>query len=390
MDTEAEQSGKCVIRILHVTKELGSGGIESVICNLYHNIDREKIQFDFAMHYDEKGIHEDEVLGLGARVYRFRNLMECGSIGRYKSQWDHFFKTVGKEYQIVHLHYMSHEGMIAEVAKKYGKKVIAHSHSTTPSGFKLKKAVEKMLNRNLVRNSDVLLACSKQAGIDFFGEKFKKGGIVLKNAIDVEKYTFNSDIRGQMRRKNHLEGKVVIGHVGNYTYHKNQDFMLSIVSEAVKKNPDAVFIWCGCIKDHDLEHVKQLIREHHLEDHIVLAGRCNCVEKWMQAFDVFLFPSIYEGLGVVLIEAQACGLPCVVSDTIPEEAAVTKLMSRCKLTDTPARWAAELTNAYNSTTREVHQEEIAANGYDVRTTAEYLERLYQKTGGVYNHKKGGN
>ena len=236
------------LKVLHVTKELGSGGIESVICNWYGSINRENIDFDFAIHWDkEKGMHEDEVKEAGAKIYRFKTLSECRSIYKYKKQWDIFWKNHLGEYPIVHIHYMSHARLIADIAKKYGVRVFVHSHSTNPDkkNISMIGVITKFLNRNILSKADVMLACSLKAGIDYFGEEFKVNGIVIKNAIDLERYAYNDTVRNDIRNKYNLDNKIIIGHIGNYVAHKNQDFMLEIFSNIVHINPNVHLVWGG-------------------------------------------------------------------------------------------------------------------------------------------------
>ena len=236
------------LKVLHVTKELNSGGIESVICSWYSNINKEKVDFDFAIHWEKnKGIHEDEVTKAGAVIYRFKNLRECGSIHKYKKQWETFWSEHIGEYSIVHIHYMSHAGLIADVARKYGLRVFIHSHSTNPDekNISINRVITKFLNRNILKKADVMLACSLKAGIDFFGEEFKVNGIVIKNAIDLERYAYNDTVRNDIRNKYNLDNKIIIGHIGNYVAHKNQDFMLEIFSNIVHINPNVHLVWGG-------------------------------------------------------------------------------------------------------------------------------------------------
>ncbi len=237
-----------MVRILQVTKELGSGGIEAVVCGWYNNIDKGKIDFDFALHWHgREGMHEDEVLQKGAKIYRFKTLAECGSMRKYKKQWATFWREHSGEYSVVHIHYMSHAALIADVAKKYGVATVIHSHSTSPykKSIDLKSLISKFLNRKLHTKADIMLACSQKAGTDFFGDVFNSCGKVIKNAIDINRYSYDETVRKALRHKYDLDDKIVIGHIGNYTAHKNQDFMLKIFSNIVSINPNVHLIWGG-------------------------------------------------------------------------------------------------------------------------------------------------
>lgn len=365
-----------MIKVLHVTRELGSGGIEALLCNLYHNINREKIQFGFAIHWAEEGMHESEVKELGAEVFRFKNLRECRSVNLYKKQWHTFWRENSGIYGIVHIHYMSHAGLIAEVAKQYGIATVVHSHSTDYERWHQYLIEKYITNRNLLTNVDYQLACSKKAGIFFFGKKFAQAGIIIKNAIELGDFEFSPAKRKDLRQKKDLCGKLVIGHVGNYVYHKGQDFMLKIFAEVARRRPDAILVWAGKISSKDFPHVQKIIQNEGIQKRVLLLGRTNNIADWMQAFDVFLFPSLFEGLGMVLIEAQAAGLKCVISNQIPQEAVVTDLVTRCNLEETPTQWAQKILSNCEYVRRS-QKKSMITSGYDIHQVAFNMEKFYE-------------
>jgi glycosyltransferase involved in cell wall biosynthesis len=270
---------------------------------------------------------------------------------------------------------MSHEGLIAEVAKKHGMIVIAHSHSLPYDKHRFKKLVIKYINRNLNRNADYLLACSRLAGQAVFGKEFDDRGMVVKNSINVSRYNFDQRERIKKRRELGVENRVVIGHVGNYVYHKNQDFMLRIFAEVAKRREAAVLLWAGVINEKDRHHLEKLMEELGIRDKVILLGRYREIENLLQAVDVFLFPSIYEGLAIALIEAQTAGLPCIISDTIPEEAEVTDLFTRVALDKTPKEWA-EIVVSGLQYERYGRKAEVQKRGYGLASFADQMERIY--------------
>jgi glycosyltransferase involved in cell wall biosynthesis len=322
---------------------------------------------------------EDYFTECGSRIYNLHTVAECKGIFKYKQQWEAFWQSHADQYHVVHMHYMSHEGLIAEVAKKYGMTVIAHSHSTVENKITWKQLTTKFininLNKNLNKNADYLLACSRQAGRDFFGREFETRGIVVKNAIDVEKYDFDLTERKKKRNELGVENRVVIGHVGNYVYPKNQDFMLRIFAEVASRKEDAVLLWAGVINDKDRRHLETLMEELHIRDKVILLGRYREIEHLLLAMDVFLFPSLYEGLAIALIEAQTAGLPCIVSDTIPEEAEVTDLFTRVALDKTPREWAETVVSGLQYE-RHGRKEEVQKRGYGLASFADQMERIY--------------
>lgn len=321
-------------------------------------------------------MHENEVKELGANIFRFKTLRECKSIHVYKNQWRSFWREHLNEYEIIHIHYMSHAGLIAQVAKQYGIVTIVHSHITGYERWGQHLIEKYVTRRNLSLYTDYQFACAKEAGQFFFGEKFDQEGIVLRNAIELSDFEFSPAKRKKQREKYKLEDKLVIGHVGNYVLHKNQDFMLKVFAEVAKKEHEAVLVWAGNISDKNLPHVKEVIKNENIQHQVRLLGRCENIAEWMQAFDIFLFPSLFEGLGIVLIEAQTGGLKCIVSDTIPEEAIVTDLVTCCKLKESPAQWAQVILDNYRYE-RKSRKEIVATAGYDIQKAAVYMENFYR-------------
>lgn len=363
-------------RVLQVLKELNSGGIQSVVCNLLENVDKEKVQFDFAIHWHgEKGVHEDEVMRKGARIYRFYTIRESGGIQKYRFQWEQFWEEHKNDYQVVHVHYMSHAGIILKEAKKYQKVTMVHVHSMSRHKLSLTSLYEKYINRGLLKYTDYILACSRKAGIDFFGRAFEKNSILLKNAIDTELYSYDKNMREAMRSKYQLNGCVVVGHVANCVPAKNQDFMLKIFSSFAQKEPSAILVWAGIIAKEDLIHVRMLMQKYDIEDKVILLGRCDHVNNWLQAFDVFLMPSLSEGMPVALIEAQTSGLKCIVSDVIPMEAEATELLCRCSLDESADYWADQIIDNMEYQRKDM-QEVVTASGYNIHETASFMQNLY--------------
>lgn len=373
---EIPDEEKQMRRILHVTKELNSGGIEAFVKDLFPFFYENDVQIDFVIHWHStKGIWEDYFHQNDVQIYYFYNLKECRGERKYRKQWKEFWKQHKGEYDIVHAHYMSHEGIILQEAKRAGIKTIAHSHSLSKKNA-IARLVRRYFNRALLANADMLLACSKLAGESFFKQEFARNGIVIHNAISTELFSYNKEIRCRIRKVYDLHDRFVIGHVGNYVSAKNQDFLLEIIGKVKEQKPDAVLVWAGYISEVQMNHIKTLLISYQIERNVIFLGCVQNVQEWMQAFDLFLFPSTYEGLGTVLIEAQAAGLPCVISDTIPPEVNVTDLITRVHLSDSAKQWANTLLEINMEKDRAEYHAQVASAGYEASAVAKQLCDLY--------------
>lgn len=198
------------------------------------------------------------------------------------------------------------------------------------------------------------------------------------NAIDCSKFCFDSEIRNEMRKSLHIEDKFVVGHVGRFTYQKNHGFLIDVFNEIHKINPKAVLLLIGDAVGNMsyYEKAKQKVQQYGLTGCVQFLGMRNDVPLLMQAMDCFVFPSKFEGLGIVGVEAQAAGLPCFFSDTITQELGITKLAHFISLNESPAKWAEIILNN-RKTERKDMQPEIAAEGYDVKYEIHKLEKIYQ-------------
>lgn len=364
-----------VVRVLHVIGIMNRGGAEAMIMNLYRNIDRNKIQFDFVENTFEKAAFDDEIKSLGGRIYNCPHYNGKNHF-EYKKWWNNFFEEHSGEYRIIHGHIGSTASIYLKIAKKYGLYTIAHSHSSG-SDHSLNALLYKMMSHNTRNIADYFFACAEIAGIDRYGNKVVNGTHfkVLNNAIDTEMFAFNEETRFEMRKKlGFNEDKIVIGHVGRFLEVKNHSFLIDVFNEIIKKNKNYRLLLVG---GGPLENeIKDKVKNLGLSDFVVFAGICPDVYNYMQVMDIFVFPSLYEGLGIVIVEAQTSGLPCVISNTIPNEAVLTDgLVVTKELSDNAKDWAECIMNI-NILHRHSHNKEVALKGYDVRTTAEWLEGFY--------------
>lgn len=364
------------IRILQVIGVMNRGGAETMIMNLYRQIDKSKVQFDFVEHTYEQAIFDNEIENMGGKIYhcpRFdgKNYFE------YKSWWKNFFCNEGSEYKIVHGHIGSTASIYLKEANKMGKFTIAHSHSSG-SDYSLRSIIYSIFSYKTRNIADYFLGCSKVAGIDRYGtaiatnlDKFQ----VLQNAIEVDKYTYSPEKRREIRVElGYLPEELVIGHVGRMTYEKNHDFILQIFKCicSMKDKVRLILVGDGKLRD-ELESKAEKLG---LSEKISFLGIRADVNKVMQAMDIFVFPSLFEGLPVTMVEAQAAGLPCVISNRVPNECIITDgLVTIKNLSESPEEWAKHILSK-QGIPRVDRSEEIIKHGFDIKETTKWLEKFY--------------
>ena len=359
------------IRVLNLFTIMDRGGAETMVMNYYRHIDRAKVQFDFLVHREQHGAYDDEIESMGGKIYRMCPVYPQNFV-RYKHDLHSFFQ-LHPEYKIVHSH-MSELGYFAfREAEQQGVPVrICHAHNA-PHGFDAKMIVRTYFKKRMMPHLTHLFMCGEESGKWLYGEKNKSRFIMLNNAIDAASYTYDLSKRVELRRQLGLADELVIGHVGRFNPQKNHPFLLDIFAALLKKEPNAVLLLVG-----GGENMLKIQAKAHalgIAEHVRFLGVRSDVADLMQAMDVFVFPSLYEGLGIVLIEAQAAGLPCVVSDTIPREAYLTDLVTAEKLSSSVEAWAEKIL-AKRAIPRTDRRAEIAAHGFDITTEAVKLQEFY--------------
>lgn len=365
------------IRVLHVIGIMNRGGAETMIMNLYRHIDRSKVQFDFVENSREPAAFDEEILDLGGRIYRCPHYNGKNHF-TYVKWWNDFFKAHPKEYPIVHGHLGSTAAIYLSIAKKYGAYAIAHSHSSG-TDHSLRSYLYQMMSYNTRNVADYFFACSEAAGKDRFGRKVISGDhyAVLNNAIDVNQFSYNSRVREVVRDELGIgQNQLVVSHIGRYTKEKNHEFILKIFSELRKLGLGARLLMIG---DGTLRtHIMQMAEQASLSSDVIFTGVRSDVERLMQAMDVFVLPSLYEGLPVTMVEAQAAGLPCIISDKVPPECILTEgLVDVMPLSASPGAWAEKIL-AKRAIPRTDRRAEIAAHGFDITTEAVKLQEFYLK------------
>ncbi|HCX49142.1 MAG TPA: glycosyltransferase family 1 protein [Bacillus sp. (in: Bacteria)] len=344
-----------------------------MIMNVYRNINREKVQFDFIIDKPGEVYYKEEILRLGGRVYELPRYRGKNHFS-YVKAWHNFFKE-HREYKIIHGHVRSTATIYLSIAKKYGLRSIIHSHSTS-SGVGISSVVKNILQYPLRYTVDNLFTCSEEAGKWLYGNKVstKKNYKIIKNAIEAEKYIIDPIIRKEKRIELGIDDRLVIGHIGRFAYPKNHEFLLEVFKAVCDKNKNSKLLLIGTGELR--EEIKKRVVSMGLKNNVIFTGIRSDIPDLLQAMDVFVFPSNFEGLGIVAVEAQAAGLKCIVSDRIPKEAFVTDLIEEVSLKQTKDIWAAEILKLNNRYERTNTYKEISEAGYDIKSSALWLENFY--------------
>lgn len=353
------------VRVLHVIAGMGSGGAEAFIMNMYRHMDHEKVQFDFLLRSSEN-MYEEELRNSGSRIFctssfprhAWRNYREVKQfLSRHK-------------YQIVHVHQNALLYMTAlEQAKKAGVPCrIMHSHNTSMA-YKQLLPIHLFNKGRIHRLATDCFACSEGAGEWMFGE----GYTVIRNAIDIEKFRFDPAARERIRAEFGISGDTfVVGHVGRFWEQKNHVFLVETFLRVLEKKPDAVLFLVG--SGGREEEIKKLVQSLSIADRVVFAGVRSDVHLLMSAFDVFAFPSLYEGLGIVAVEAQANGMPAVCSEAVPASALFTQQAKTLSLSAGAEAWCEQLL-AFEGKRYDA-AETIREAGYDICEEAKKLQDFY--------------
>lgn len=362
------------IRVLHVIGSMNRGGAETMIMNLYRHTDHSQVQFDFVENSSDPAAFDEEIIKLGGRIYRCPHYN--GKNHRvYVKWWNDFFKAHPNQYQIIHGHLGSTAAIYLAIAKKFGIYTIAHSHNSgTDRG--VKTLLYKVMSYNTRNVADYFFACSTPAGIDRFGNKIVRGGhySLLNNAIETDTFVYGDSVRKGVRRQLGLADELVIGHVGRFNPQKNHPFLLDIFAALLKKESNAVLLLVG--GGEGMSKMQEKVQELGIAEHVRFLGVRSDVADLMQAMDVFVLPSLYEGLPVTMVEAQAAGLPCIISDKVPPECILTEgLVDIMTLSASPEAWAEKIL-AKRAIPRTDRRAEIAAHGFDITTEAVKLQEFY--------------
>jgi len=359
-------------RILQITSVLNFGGIETLIMNIFRNIDRDKIVFDFLAVNEEKGAFEEEIISLGGKIYKIPSLKKSGYF-KFKKNLDLFFKE-HKEYEIVHSHINAFSSIVLGVAKTNGIKTrIAHSHTAFPKYPPLEIIIKNQFKKKITSVATDFFACSKDASDWLFGKDFKKS-IIIKNGVDKHLFSFSHVQRESLRNDYNLNQKFVTINVGRFSKGKNHSFLLDIQKEISIQYPDSVLICIG--KGKYKNQIIKKIKKLDLENNVILLPPQKNVYDFLSASDVYVSPSHYEGFGNSVAEAQCNSLPCVLSNTHPKEVVISDRCVFLSLDDSPKKWADLIINTYKNSIS-IRQNEVLIKD-DIQKTVDYLSNFYLK------------
>lgn len=352
------------IRVLQVIGSMNMGGAENFIMNLYRNIDKEKIQFDFISH--KSGIFDDEIRKLGGKIYYLDYVTKVGPI-KYKKVLNMFFKK-HNEYKILYTHIDQTSGIVLDVARKYNfEKLIVHSHSTNNSNNVLVNMYKKTLQKKIIKYANIRLACSDAAGKWLYrGLDFR----VINNGIDIEKFYYKEEFRNEIRNElNISKESFVIGHVGRFCQVKNHDMLIDIFYEYNKYNNNSYLLLVG---DGPLkEEIEKKCEKLKIKDKVKFLGIRKDVNKIYSAMDVFVFPSFHEGFPVTVVESACSGVPMLLSDKITNEVKFYDKIKFLGISDS-SEWVNEIKNVKNS--REVILSEKLKR-FDAKTISKEYESI---------------
>jgi glycosyltransferase involved in cell wall biosynthesis len=365
-----------MIRVLQVIGRMHMGGAETMIMNIYRHIDRSKVQFDFAVHSLDSGVYDDEIKRLGGRIYYFPRFNGL-NFYEYRKAWKSFFQE-HIEHSIVHGHIGSCAALYLHVANSYGKVTIAHSHCIVEKGkFNLRDFIWNIYSYPTRYTAKYFFGCSYGAGVDRFGSKVANSNKfeVVNNAIDSKLYVYNELHRVNIRKELGInENSFVVGHIGRMDPPKNHFFLVDVFAEIKRMHPNSklVLVGMGSLK----EQLAEKIEKVGLADSVIMTGIRQDIPQLLSIMDIFIFPSIFEGLGIAAVEAQANGLPTLCSDVLPRESKVTELAEYLPLSKDPNFWADKALEVRGKRITKDISSIIIQNHYDIADTANKIQQRY--------------
>lgn len=361
------------IRILNLFTIMNRGGAETMVMNYYRSIDRSKVQFDFMVHRQERGAYDDEIEALGGRIFRMPPIRPW-TAGAYRKMVRKFYQE-HPEYKVIHAH-MSELGYYDFLeAERAGVPVcICHAHNR-PYGVDLKSPIRWYYKTRMIPHITHMFMCGQESGDWLFGKRNSAKFIQMNNAIDAKAYAFDESRRERMRVSLGLKDNFVIGHVGRFDLQKNHTFIIDIFDQVHKQEPSASLLLVGNDTGKIAEDIRRKVKERGLDEAVHFLGVRADVADLMQAMDVFLFPSFFEGLSVASVEAQASGLPTIISDGVPIECKITDLVKVMPLSESADVWANKLLELRKNHRRNTF-EQIKAAGFDIAENAKKLQKFY--------------
>jgi glycosyltransferase involved in cell wall biosynthesis len=353
---------------------LNRGGAETMVMNYLRKIDRSKVIFDFIVHSKEKGAYEDEATNMGCKIFRLHPL-SLSSILSYKKCISDFFE-IHPEYRMIHGHCPELSYYIYKEAHKRGIKFIAaHAHNES-HGFDIKTPVRNILKRAIRPYLTHYFTCSEGSAKWLFGKTISKKAIFFPNSIDANSFAFDPVRRDEVRSCNNWEQRLVIGNVASFSYAKNHLFLLDIFLEILRREPAALLVLVGSGGNMESK-VKEKVSRLGLEENVRFMGSRSDTPDLLQGMDIFIFPSLFEGLPLAQLEAQASGLQILNSTRISKDGTIIpELVNSLSLKQSAVEWAEKtLQIAENRNNRNCTQK-IIDMGFDINKNAKWLQNLY--------------
>lgn len=355
-----------------------NSGVSAIVVNYYSNMPKERVKCDFLLYEEPEADLAELLKQNGAKIY-VSGQPEGRNILQYRKKIRNFFDTHGEEYDMIHVHIPNAAFIILESAKRYGIPVrILHSHNARGADGIGKKIRNYVLNKWGIFYADEFFACSKSAGRYLFGESAvaQEKVRVIPNAVDVRRYRYSEEKRLKMRRELGVENNLVLGHVGRFAEQKNHVQLIDIFYETQKRYPDAKLLLLG---DGPLRlQVEEKIKQLGIADKVMFVGTVDHVWDYMQAMDIFLLPSLYEGLPVVCVEAQAADLPCLLSDRISDEIKLTENVYFLDNGDIAA-WVDKI----GKVRYHLRKDDINIEDYNIEQAGKKLEEIYNSLWNKY-------
>lgn len=365
-----------MIRILQVVGTMDLGGAETFLMNIYRNIDRTKIQFDFLCHNRTESKYAEEIERMGGRMYCVQGIRHAGLSG-YRKQLYRFFKE-HPEYRVVHSHQDLLNGMILKNAKRAG---VPHRYAHSHFAFELKTIRSKAIMlwaQMLLKNSITkAFACSILAGKSQFPKKWWEDFTFIPNAVDVEAFRFSEEGRRSVRDELGLENEIVLGHVGRFAEQKNHRFILPVFQKLLETIPDAhlLLIGGGALRP----EMEELAKTLGIADRVHFLGSRRDMPACYSAMDLYFFPSNGEGLSVACVEAQSSGLPILTSTAVSSEVAFTELVSQMDLSKPKEQWVEKICSMleqFPKEGRKGYADVVREKGFDILSLAERMQKIY--------------
>lgn len=362
------------IRILMVLGNTGRGGSQAFVMNVIRNIDLNRFIVDVAVSESKKDGYDDELKSFGCSIIYYPRFVVVNSI-YFEKRWFEILRE-GK-YDIVHGHASSSAAIYLKIAKKCGCVTIVHSHSAGYRGNAFVRIAKRWYSRNARKQADYWFACSDVAAERLFGAAYKQNRkyYAIPNAINTERFIFDDNVRTRIRTELGVGcNDVLFGHVGTFSPPKNHEFIIGLFEKIVKKlnKCKLVLVGDGILK----EEIERSVKRRNLESNTVFTGNVENPEHYLMAMDYLIFPSIFEGFPVTLIEAQATGLRCVVSDCITKEVAITDLVRFVSLHESE-EWIRVLLSQVKTKDRTEYNRIIKDTNYNITVLILKLESLYE-------------